>query len=482
MPTSEATINTSESDKLVQRLCKHWSHKFDVEQSENKALIRLPGGDCELIPGADTLKVRVTTTDDNLNRVKGVVKEHLQRMAKPEVLEVEWTDHMTSQAKTRHGVILLIASVMPTMAIISLVPVLPLLLGEFAAVPGSHFLVPMALTIPALCVALFSPLAGWLSDRTGRKNLLVTALVLYALVGLIPLMLTGLYSLIVARVALGVTEAGIMTVATAMIGDYFQGKRRERWVAAQVAVVALSAIVLIAVGGLLGETFGSRGPFFLYGLALPIAVVAALILFEPRVTADASSSQAARFPYQKVMPIIAITFGVGLLFYTMIVNLGPILGLTGVSSPAKIGAVGAVANIGVALGTQIFRKFDHLSAQALLAIGLSLCATGYVGAGLATSFQVASVFVVLACVGGGMMLPNLLTWTLRVLPAEVRGGGTGLWTGTFFLAQFAAPLLATALMLGVGGLGSVLVVYAGLAAIGALAAAAVARWVIVKRA
>lgn len=83
-------------------------------------------------------------------------------------------------ATTRHGLILMLAAVMPTMAIIALVPVLPLLLREFADVPGAAVLVPMALTVPALCVALFSPLAGWLSDRLGRKRLLIGALVGYA--------------------------------------------------------------------------------------------------------------------------------------------------------------------------------------------------------------------------------------------------------------------------------------------------------------
>ena len=72
-------------------------------------------------------------------------------------------------ATTKHGVVLLIAAVLPVMAIVSLVPVMPLLLVEFADVPGSEFLVPIALTIPALCVALFSPLAGWLSDRAGAS-------------------------------------------------------------------------------------------------------------------------------------------------------------------------------------------------------------------------------------------------------------------------------------------------------------------------
>ncbi len=190
-------------------------------------------------------------------------------------------------ASTRHGILLLIASVMPTMAIISLVPVLPLLMGEFSSVPGSQFIVPMALTIPALCVALFAPLVGWLADRTGRKNLLVGALFLYAAVGTLPLFLTDLYHILIARVGLGIAEAAIMTVATTMLGDYFEGEKRKRWISAQIAVVSLSAIFLIAIGGLLGELFGSRGPFLLYLVAFPIAIAAKFILFEPAVTAGA---------------------------------------------------------------------------------------------------------------------------------------------------------------------------------------------------
>ena len=71
-------------------------------------------------------------------------------------------------AGARQGIVLLLASVMPIMAIISLVPVLPLLLEEFGDVAGAEVLVPIALTIPALCVALLSPVAGWLADRVGR--------------------------------------------------------------------------------------------------------------------------------------------------------------------------------------------------------------------------------------------------------------------------------------------------------------------------
>lgn len=89
-------------------------------------------------------------------------------------------------ASTKHGIILILAAIMPVMAVISLVPVLPMLLEEFKLVDGYEVLVPIAMTIPALCVALFSPLAGAISDKMGRKPLLIIALIIYSVIGILP--------------------------------------------------------------------------------------------------------------------------------------------------------------------------------------------------------------------------------------------------------------------------------------------------------
>jgi MFS family permease len=372
---------------------------------------------------------------------------------------------MTQQATTRHGVILMLTAVMPTMAIIALVPVLPLLLREFADVPGAAVLVPMALTIPALCVALFSPLAGWLSDKVGRKRLLIAALVGYAGFGLLPLLLDDLRMILAARVALGVTEAIIMTVATALVGDYFTGERRERWVSIQIATASVSAIVLIAAGGALGEALGSRGPFWLYLLALPVALAAAIILFEPAKTA--ATAPAAAGKAQGIAMLVAITFGIGMLFYTLIVQLGPVIEATGVTSPATIGLAGAAANLGVMAGSMLFGRLKGWSGETLLSIGLPLVALGYVGIGLSTSFALTAACAVVISIGNGLMLPTMLAWVLRRLPPETRGRGTGVWTGSFFLAQFVAPIVAVALSGVLGGLSGVFLFYAAAAAIGA---------------
>lgn len=372
---------------------------------------------------------------------------------------------MTPHATTRHGVILMLTAVMPTMAIIALVPVLPLLMREFAGVPGAAVLVPMALTIPALCVALFSPVAGWLSDKVGRKRLLIAALVGYAGFGLLPLLLDDLRAILAARVALGVTEAIIMTVATALVGDYFTGERREKWVSIQIATASVSAIVLIAAGGALGEALGSRGPFWLYLLALPVALAAAIILFEPAKTA--ATAPAAAGKAQGIALLVAITFGIGMLFYTLIVQLGPVIEATGVTSPATIGLAGAAANLGVMAGSMLFGRLKGWSGETLLSIGLPLVALGYVGIALSTSFALTAACAVVISIGNGLMLPTMLAWVLRRLPPETRGRGTGVWTGSFFLAQFVAPIVAVALSGVLGGLSGVFLFYAAAAAIGA---------------
>lgn len=364
------------------------------------------------------------------------------------------------EAGFAQGVVLLLAAVMPVMAIVTLVPVLPLLGREFGSLPGSEFLIPMALTVPALCVALFSPFAGWLSDKAGRKGPLIIALVLYALIGVAPYFMTDFYHIIAARVALGICEAFIMTISTAMIGDYFDGARRQRWVSAQIGVVSISAIVLIAIGGALGETIGSRGPFLLYVLAIPMALIVSLVLFEPsqRVTQVRES-----LPFGRIFPLLVVTVFTGILFYTTIVKLGPILFLTGEVSPATIGMIGAAVNAGVVAGSILFNFLKRLSGPVLLTIGMLIISIGFAGIWWSTELNHTAAFAVLTTVGAGLLLPTLVTWTLSLLPDAVRGSGMGLWTGMFFLGQFVAPIMVSVVEKPAGGLANALLVWAGAA-------------------
>ena len=62
------------------------------------------------------------------------------------------------------GLSLLLPVTLSVMGALLVAPIIPQLMQAFAHVPGIEFLAPMVVTMPSLCIALFSPLAGMLGD------------------------------------------------------------------------------------------------------------------------------------------------------------------------------------------------------------------------------------------------------------------------------------------------------------------------------
>src|SRR5579859_3830969 len=140
---------------------------------------------------------------------------------------------MERKAGNLQGVALLLGSILPTLAIVSLVPNLPQLFQRFSDVPHHELLVPMIITVPSLCIALFSPVAGAIADFWGRRRMLIGALVAYSILGLVPLLLNDLVYILASRFVVGVAEAAILTAVNALLGDYFVGDERSKWLGIQ---------------------------------------------------------------------------------------------------------------------------------------------------------------------------------------------------------------------------------------------------------
>ena len=132
------------------------------------------------------------------------------------------------QAGLPQSLLLLLGSCLPVLGAVLLAPVLPRMQEHFASTPGATVLVPIALTLPALVIALVAPFAGLLADKVGRKPLLLVAMLLYSVCGLLPLWLDSLHAIVASRAGIGLAEAAIMTGCTTLMGDYYSGARRER--------------------------------------------------------------------------------------------------------------------------------------------------------------------------------------------------------------------------------------------------------------
>lgn len=353
----------------------------------------------------------------------------------------------TSGAAHRLRVALLMAgSCLPILGAVLIAPVLPKMQDHFADVPGADALVPMALTVPALALGLLAPFAGVIVDRLGRKRLLIVATVLYAVFGTAPLWLESLGAIVASRALVGIAEAAIMTCCTTLIGDYYSGRIRDRYLALQTMCASASATAFFVIGGAAGSA-GWRTPFWIYAVSLLIAPLMAIGLPRPTavttVTPDIAVAPKRPFPFRRLAGICGLTVFGALVFYTVPVEMSYLLDDLGVTATSVIGLATAIASAATVAGAITFTKLRGAPGPRLPLV-FALCAAGFAVMWLADSAPLLIAGAVLNCLGTGLLLPSLLTIAMSRLDFADRGRGTGLWTASFFIGQFICPLVLIA--------------------------------------
>jgi MFS family permease len=355
------------------------------------------------------------------------------------------------------GIMLLLPMTMAVMGIVLLVPVLPEIMREFQGIPGSAYFVQLGiLTMPAGCVLLFSPLAGTLADRYGRRSLLIKSMVVYAFMGVAPMFLSSMWAIIATRIGVGICEAVIMTASTTMISDYFRGAARERWLASQTAVASLSALALFQVAGWLGSAYGWRGPFaaYLFSLVLVLGVVA--FTWESArdplpAAANVPTAAGTPMPWRRLLSLCALTVLAAIMFYTYQTQAGIALDALGIHDASQRGTAAMIASMGVPLGTVLFWLVSRLNIAALLFLEFLLIGASYHVMGQATDVHGFTIAAFANQLGCGLILPTMLTWTTYGLAFDIRGRCTGWWTGSFASGQFLSGGVVTLLAAMLGG-------------------------------
>jgi predicted MFS family arabinose efflux permease len=343
------------------------------------------------------------------------------------------------QPGTLQGIVLILPITMAVMGLIVLVPVLPQIFEHFKDVPGVEYLVPLMLTLPALCVAILSPIAGVVVDFFGRRKTLIASLFIYAIVGVLPIFLESLTSIIISRAVLGAAEALIVISSTTLIGDYFHGREREKWLANHTAVASISSILLAFLGGALGS-FGWRAAFAAYGVSISFAVLLMIWTWEPRKTDEPSedvSGSDRRFPWGTILPISLLAIFGGTMFFNMQIQVSNMLSdYYNISSPSDLGLFSALAGFSVAVGTLLYRQFTaKLTVPIQLMIAFALLGASYVMMNYSADVTMFTVWLVVNQIGSGMLLPPLVVWAMGRLPFEFRGRGTGLFMSGWWLGQ-----------------------------------------------
>jgi MFS family permease len=376
------------------------------------------------------------------------------------------------QAGGTQGFTIAVAAFLPIMAILSLAPAVPTIARHFGSNPAAVTLIPLMVTTPGLVVALLSPFAGWAADRFGRRKILLTATLFYGIFGVAPFFLDALLPIFVSRLAVGVTEAVILTVTNVLVADYFKEDQRRRWLTVQAVVGPVFGTSVVALSGILSSVYWN-GAFLIYFVAFPVTVAMFAFFFEPhpegfeRVPSDLNLE--SHFPWAVVWRYVLVTFFAAILYYVFIVQGGLAFEAIGLRSSSQVGVTMAISTLGVPVGGLLFGYLSkRMHILHVLAIVFASFGIGMLGIGFARTQWPMTAAAFIQQLGSGMCVAGLIFWVSNSISAQHRGRGFGAWTAAFFLGQFVSPAIVSAVRTGVGGILSAFVVMGALGILGAV--------------
>jgi MFS transporter, DHA1 family, multidrug resistance protein len=296
---------------------------------------------------------------------------------------------------------------------------------------------------------------GPVSDRHGRKPVLVAAIALYCVASLACALSTSIEMLIVARAFQALGGSGGIVLTRAVVRDIYSGARAGRELSLIGSVMALAPVLAPIAGGLVQTGFGWRAIFLTLVIVGLLGAVIILLLLPETLHARAVEPVSMRsiFRSYRVVarnPSYLAYLGIASASYAGLFAwisgaafvLQNLYGLT----PFGFGVAFALGSIGYMTGSAFAaRMVVTVGLDGMLGIGGCACAAGGLGMMVAVSFGLTSFLslvlpVAVYLAGLGMVLPQGIAGAMTPFP-ERAGAASSLFG---FVQQSAAALCGAA--------------------------------------
>ncbi|OGH16008.1 MAG: hypothetical protein A3C30_00890 [Candidatus Levybacteria bacterium RIFCSPHIGHO2_02_FULL_40_18] len=152
------------------------------------------------------------------------------------------------------------------------IPILPILVENIG---GDVFLVGVIISVFSFFQFLFSPIIGRLSDKYGRRPLLIITALINAASYILVFFFQSLLLLFIARIIAGVGSSNI-SVAQAYVADTSKSHERTKKMALMGAAFGLGFIFGPFIGGVISEAFGPNVPFIIPGV---LSLINAVLIY-----------------------------------------------------------------------------------------------------------------------------------------------------------------------------------------------------------
>jgi len=334
---------------------------------------------------------------------------------------------------------MLLIAMTTMMSNVAIVTALPHLKDYFSDTKNIEFLSRMMITLPSLAIAFLAPVLGHFVYKIGRKKSALIALLLFTVMGSSGLYLDTMNLLLFSRFMLGIAIATLMIVSTSLIGDYFQGEARHKFMGQQGAFISLGGVVFVVGGGILSD-INWRYSFAIYTIGfLLIPLVYTFLnekVIENFVVEDDSDLNANLFF------IYFLAFLLMLVFYILPTQIPFLIMNHFNASGTMAGAIIATAFISNGIGAITFRKFKQRFTHAqIYIIGMIIIGFGFIAIGLVHNVYFFFLTSPIMGFGGGILMTNMTAWMLSRTHHTQRIHKSAYLTSALFLGQFFSPII-----------------------------------------
>ncbi len=221
--------------------------------------------------------------------------------------------------------------------------------------------IPLALFYVTMGIPL-----SWLCDRTNRRTLLAASVAVWSLMTTLTGYTRGYFDLLLARIGVGIGEAGGTPACNSIIADYFPADRRSMAMTIFALGAPIGAWLGSDIAGYVSTQHGWRAAFFVLGVpGIVLALIIMITIKEPArgrldaVTDDKAPTvmETLRFIWSQKAAVHAITgsglsafWGWGLMWFTPLF-LERTYGLNEGASGSLLGQIYLVGGIGASLIT-----------------------------------------------------------------------------------------------------------------------------------
>jgi len=339
----------------------------------------------------------------------------------------------------------------------SVAPAFPQVVDVFGVSRVQVGWVVTAYSLPGIVSA---PFAGVLSDRLGRKRVLVPTLVVFGLAGGACALARSFSTLLALRALQGVGAAPLVGLAVTIIGDRYDGLARTTAIGYNATALNVGTAAYPAVGGALAG-LAWFWPFALPLLALPVAAAVAWGLVPPPVEraqtlTDYLSVARRHLADGQVLGVLAVNFGVYVLLFGAFLTYVPeFLDARFGASSSVAGFVLALASVSSGLtATQLGRLSTVVSKRRLIQGSLLVNAGALVAVPWAPAPWGVGTAALCSGVAQGLNQPALQTRLTELASDASRGVILSLNGMVLRLGQAVGPLLLGG-ALAIGGLDAV---------------------------